>query len=77
MAKENEDSKGEVVYKEIGVLKNESKSLSRILGEIKQELDVFTTSVNAQQASERDEKIHCNDDIQNRTAATFIQSYWQ
>jgi hypothetical protein len=42
--------------KEIGVLKKESKSLSRILGEIKQELDVLTAAVNAQQASEREEK---------------------
>jgi hypothetical protein len=37
--------------KEISVLKKESKSLSRILGEMKQELDVLTTAVNAQQAS--------------------------
>jgi hypothetical protein len=63
--------------KEISVLKNESKSLSRILGEMKQELDVLTTTVNAQQASEREEKIRCNDDIRNRTAATFIQSCWR
>jgi hypothetical protein len=34
--------------KEISVLKNESKSLSRILGEMKQELDVLTAAVNAQ-----------------------------
>jgi hypothetical protein len=60
--------------KEISVLKKESKSLSRILGETKQELDVLTAAVNAQQASEREEKKHCNDDILNRTAATFIQS---
>jgi hypothetical protein len=33
--------------KEISVLKPESKSLSRILGEMKQELDVLTTTVNA------------------------------
>jgi len=33
--------------KEISVLKKESNSLSRILGEIKQELDVLTTTVNA------------------------------
>ena len=32
------------------------KSLSRILGEMKQELDVLTIVVNAQQASEREEK---------------------
>jgi hypothetical protein len=60
--------------KEISVLKKESKSLSRILGETKQELDVLTAAVNAQQASEREEKKRCNDDILNRTAATFIQS---
>ena len=30
--------------KEISVLKKESKSLSRILGEMKQELDVLTAS---------------------------------
>jgi hypothetical protein len=63
--------------KEISVLKKESKSLSRILGEMKQELDVLTATVNAQQASEKEEKIHCNDDIRNRTAATFIQSCWR
>jgi hypothetical protein len=44
---------------------------------MKQKLDVLTATVNAQQASEREEKIRCNNDIQNRTAATFIQSYWQ
>jgi prenyltransferase beta subunit len=63
--------------KEISVLKNESKSLSRILGEMKQELDVLTATVNAQQSLEREEKIHCNDNIRNRTAATFIQSCWR
>jgi hypothetical protein len=63
--------------KEISVLKKESKSLSRFLREMKQELDVLTATVNAQQASEREEKIRCNDDIRNRTAATFIQSYWR
>jgi len=62
--------------KKIIVLKIESKSLSHILGEIKQELDVLTATINAYQASEREEKIRCNDDIQNRTAATFIQSWW-
>jgi len=41
--------------KEISVLKKESKSLSRILGEMTQQLDVLTTSFNAQQASEREE----------------------
>jgi hypothetical protein len=60
--------------KEISVLKKESKSLSCIIGEMKQELDVLTTAVNAQQALEREEKIFCNDEIRNRTAATFIQS---
>jgi hypothetical protein len=49
--------------KEINILKRESKSLSCILGEMKQELDVLTASVNAQQASEREEKIRCNVDI--------------
>jgi hypothetical protein len=63
--------------KEISILRKESKSLSRILGEMKQELDVLTTIVNAQQASEREEKKCCNDDIPNRTAATFIQSCWR
>jgi hypothetical protein len=63
--------------KEINVLKRESKSLSCILGEMKQELDVLMSSVNAQQASEREEKIRCNVDIRNRTAATFIQSCWR
>ena len=42
--------------KEISVLKKESKSLSRILEEMKQELDVLTTTVNAHQALEREEK---------------------
>jgi len=63
--------------KEINVLKKESKSLSRILGEMKQELDVLTAALNAQQASEREEKKGSNDDIQNKTAATFIQSCWR
>jgi len=63
--------------KEIGVLKNESKSLYRILGEMKQELDVLMAIVNAQQASEREEKIRCNDDIRNRMDATFIKSWWR
>jgi len=67
MAKEKEDSKEEVISnKEISVLKKESKSLSRILREMKQELDVLTATVNAQQALEREE-IRCNDDIRNRT----------
>jgi hypothetical protein len=63
--------------KEISVLKNETKSLSRFLGEMKQELDVLTATFNAQQASEKEEKIRCNDDIRNRTAATFIKSCWR
>jgi hypothetical protein len=41
---------------------------------MKQELDVLTATVNAQQASEREEKICCNDDIRNRMTASFIQS---
>jgi len=57
------------------VIKKESKSLSCILGEMKQEFDVLTVSVNAQQALEKEEKIRCNGDIRNRTAATFIQSW--
>ena len=60
--------------KEIRLLKTESKSVSHMLGEMKQELDVLTAAINAQQASKREEKKGCNDDIQNRTAATFIQS---
>jgi hypothetical protein len=42
--------------KEISVLKTEFKSLSCIIREMKQELDVFTVAVNAQQALEREEK---------------------
>jgi hypothetical protein len=41
------------------------------------ELYVLTAALNAQQASEREEKKGSNDDIQNRTAATFIQSCWR
>jgi hypothetical protein len=63
--------------KEISVLKKESKSLSYILWKMKQELDVLAATVDAQQASEREEKIRCNDDIRNRMAATFIQSCWR
>jgi len=63
--------------KEISVLKKESKNLSRILREMKQELDVLMATVNAQQASEKEEKIRYNDDIRNRMAATFIQSCWR
>ena len=65
MAKEKERWYQMERNKEISVLKKESKSLSRILGEMEQELDVLMASVNAQQASEREEKIHCNDDIRN------------
>ena len=63
--------------KEISVLKKESKSLSCILGEMKQELDVLTAAVNAQQALEGEQKKRCNDEIRNRTAGTFIQSCWR
>jgi hypothetical protein len=42
--------------KEISVLKKESNSLSRILGEMKQELGLLTAAVNAQQASKKEEK---------------------
>jgi ribosomal protein L21 len=46
MTKEEEDSKGEVVSKgekkKISVLKKKTKSLSRILGGMQQELDVLT-----------------------------------
>jgi len=48
--------------KEISVLKKETKSTSRIPGEMQQELDVLTTLVNAQQVSEREEQKHRNDD---------------
>jgi len=41
---------------------------------MQQKLDVLTAAINAQQALGRKEKKGCNDDIQNRTAATFIQS---
>jgi hypothetical protein len=44
---------------------------------MKQELDVLMAAVNVQQALEREEKKCCNDEIRNRTAATFIQSCWQ
>ena len=43
---------------------------------MKQELDVLMAVINAQQASEGEEKNCCNDEIRNRTAATFIQSCW-
>jgi hypothetical protein len=52
-------------------------SLSCILGEIKLELDVLIVAINAQQASAREERKGCSEDIQNRTAATFIQSCWR
>jgi len=41
---------------------------------MQQELDVLTTLVDAQQALERDEQKHCNDDKRKRRATTFIQS---
>jgi len=44
---------------------------------MQQELDVLTTAINTQQALGREEKKGCNDDIQNRTVATFIQSCWR
>jgi len=52
------------INKEIGVLKNETKSRSHILGEMQQELDVLTALVVAQQALEREEQKRCNDDRQ-------------
>jgi hypothetical protein len=49
MAKEEEDSKGEWYQREknkdISVLKKKTKSLSHILREMQQELDVLTTLV--------------------------------
>jgi cell division septum initiation protein DivIVA len=54
-----------------------NQDLSRILGEMQQELDVLTALVNAQQASEREEQKRHNDYRQKRRAATFIQSCWQ
>jgi hypothetical protein len=63
--------------KVISVLKNETKSLSRILREIQQELDVLTALVNAQQVSKREEQKCRNDGRQKKRAATFIQSSWQ
>jgi hypothetical protein len=62
--------------KEISVLKKETKSLSRILGEIQQELVVSTTLVDAQQASKREEQKRRNDYRRKRGATTFIQSSW-
>jgi uncharacterized protein (DUF2384 family) len=47
--------------KEISVLKEETKSLFRILREMQQELDVLTAVIDAKQASEREHKC-CNDD---------------
>jgi prefoldin subunit 5 len=60
--------------KDISVLKKETKSLSRILEEMQQELDVLTTLVDAQQASERGEQKCRNDDRRKRRVASFIQS---
>jgi hypothetical protein len=50
---------------EIGVLKKETKSLCRILGEMQQELDMLTALVDAQQASKRKEQCR-NDDRRKR-----------
>ena len=44
---------------------------------MKQELDVLKAAVNAQQASKREEKKCCNDEIRKRTGAAFIQSCWR
>ena len=38
---------------------------------------MLTIVVNVQQASKREEKKCCNDEIRNRTVATFIQSCWR
>jgi hypothetical protein len=46
---------------EISVLKKETKSLCRILGEMQQELNVLTALVDAQQASKGEEQCR-NDD---------------
>jgi hypothetical protein len=46
---------------EISVLKKETKSLCRILGEMQQEFNVLTALVDAQQASKGEEQC-CNDD---------------
>jgi hypothetical protein len=59
--------------KEISVLKK-TKSLSYILGEMQQELDLLMALVDAQQASERKEQKRCNDDRRKRRVAIFIQS---
>jgi hypothetical protein len=63
--------------KVISVLKNETKSLSHILREMQQELDVLTALVNAQKVSKREEQKCRNDGRQKKRAATFIQSSWQ
>jgi len=60
--------------KEISVLKKESKSLSRILGEMKQELDVLSNSQCPASFRKRGEKTQ---HTQNRRAVTFIQSCWR
>jgi len=44
---------------------------------MQQELDVLTALVDAQQASEREEQKHHNDDIRKRKVVTFIQSCWR
>jgi hypothetical protein len=43
---------------------------------MQQELDVLTALVDAQQALEREEQKHCNDDRRKRRV-TFIQSFWR
>jgi hypothetical protein len=46
-------------------------------GEMKKQLYVLMVAINVQQALEIEEKKRCNDNIINRTAATFIQSCWR
>ena len=61
--------------KEISVLKK--NSLSYILGEMHQELDMLTALVDAHQASEKEEQKRYNDDRRKRRSAIFIQSCWR
>jgi hypothetical protein len=44
---------------------------------MKKQLYVLMVAINVQQALEIEEKKRCNDNIINRTAATFIQSCWR
>jgi hypothetical protein len=46
-------------------------------GEMKKQLYVLMVAINVQQALEIEEKKRCNDNIINRTTATFIQSCWR